>query len=690
MIKVPWVWEFCQRLLHSAWRAACAIAIVGALTLPAVLPAYAEGSRNLYPNGAIGNRADHEWRTSSYGPIGPPDSTLRRRTLFKVFANQNEFILAGSSAVGVGAGDVLIYDPGIVTGAVGKENVVLASASYSCAAQRTATGNAVQGQITGRAAELAGPDTIVNPINATPGGAVLNGYVPCFYQAPVTGIYDVVISGPSGFASNAQGNPTGDVALTSPNNFNATQMTNVSAWDVTVRSALTSTADLNGRLFTYYLNLFAGANGRLLYSTIYVVTTDGYQYQTDLNAMDPNGFLLYGNQIGFADAFDQSPLYHDVLATGAGNLDQLTQLQGGVDMAAPLYPVFFNPPDAAALLALGIPLTPTAPSVSAFAFDGSVGGNTSLIGTGGTFSYTSNIGGVYEIIISRDGVDFDPTNPLNRVMRGVRGPGTNTATWDGLDNSGSPFPVGVNYAVHANVHAGEYHFPLIDSENSTLGGPTYTLLNPPGGVCPLAFGCSAGFYDDRGYRTLNGSIVGTVGAVLCGLQPPGVANGVSGFDSSGTQRAYGTGGGNAAPCAGTFGDKKGLDLWTFFPSNNSVTFVNIVNAIPTPTDTPTATSTPTPTPTNTPGPGATVAPSSTPPPGGTLGPSPTPRPGLPAATAVSRSQLQSTPTPKPSAIPGTGFGPGLGELLVILTLWLLAALTPWIGWQMIRRTKRRM
>ena len=331
--------------------------IAAGILLPAAGPVLAEGSRDLFPSGATGFRADHEWRTSSYGPIGPPDSTLKRRTVFKVFANQNEFILTGSSAAGVvnglTQGDILIYNPGLVTGPIGKETVP-AGASYSCVTQRAATGSAAQGRITSRAAELAGPDTITNPATATPGGAIANAYVPCFYQAPATGIYDVVISGSSGVNSNAQGAPTGELLLTSAGNFNNAQSTNVAAWDITVRTDLLSTTDLTGRLFAYYLNLFAGANGRPLRSTLFVVTTEGYQYRTDLNAMDPNGFLIYGNQVGFYDSDHQSPLYHDVMSTiTATNPNQLTQLQGNVDMAPPLYPVFFNPPDPVVLAALG-------------------------------------------------------------------------------------------------------------------------------------------------------------------------------------------------------------------------------------------------------------------------------------------------------------------------------------------------
>lgn len=534
------------------------------LTLQMVEVAFAEGSRNLYPAGATGNRGNLEWRTSAYGS---PGSTLLRRTLLKVFANAGEVILVGSTAVGVGAADILIYNPGLVTGPIGGEIVPApGAASFSCNALRALPGNGALGRITSRAQELFGPDTI-------PAGGVPGGYPPCYYTAPTTGIYDVVIFGPSGFSSDADIAPPGDIALTNPNDFNAQQGASVAAWDVTVRSGLSSTTDITGRVFTYYLSQITGGNGRPLNSSLYIVTSDGFLYRVDLRGMDPYGFLFYGNRVGFYDSDGVTPLYHDVMSTTtAANPNQLTELQGGVFIAPPEFPLFFNQPAPAALTALGIPLTPTAPILTTFQFTGTAGGNQSYAGTGGTFSFVSNTSGYYEIVLSRDGINFDPANPSNRVLRAFATIGLNIINWDGRDNSGADFPVG-NYQVRSTLHAGELHTALIDVENSVQGGPSYTLLNPPGGVCPFptlgAAACSGAFYDDRGYQTISGATVGTPGAVLCGNNPPATSSAViNPFDSTSTQRGFGAAaGGNAGvPCAGAFGDTKGLDLWTYYPS----------------------------------------------------------------------------------------------------------------------------
>lgn len=534
-------------------------------------PALAAGSANLWPNGAAGSRANTEWRTGSYG-----NGALTRRTLVKAYMTAGQVLMLGSSAMGQGLSDIRVYNPNRVTGPIGTETIP-ALADFSCAAQRLLVGAPPsQGIITSRAEELAGPDTI-----PTSGAG---GYIPCHYAAPSTGIYDISFLGPLGGASNTDGAVAADVALAAAGDFNATQGTSIAAWDATVRANLASAVNITGRVFTYYLALFTAANGLPVFPSIYAVTRDAYRYKIDLRGMDPNGWVVYGNQVGFLDSDGKTPLYHDAVADATGSPGQLTGIQGGVSLGLPSFPLFFEPPAAATIAALGIPAAPIAPIMSAISFAGNVGGNTSLVNTGGTFKFTTNVPGVYDIVISRDGVDFDPTNPLNRSLRGVvGGAGIHTVAWDGLDNSNAAFPVG-SYQAHVSLHGGEYHFPMIDVENDTAGGPTITMLNAPGGVCPpLTGGCSGAFYDDRAYMTRNGTVVNSgnaVGTVLCGTAPPTTAasNPITGFNSAGVQRAYGTasGGNTNVPCTGNFGDAKGLDIWTYNLSNTVVTPLVIV------------------------------------------------------------------------------------------------------------------
>ncbi|MCB9449846.1 MAG: hypothetical protein H6672_00310 [Anaerolineaceae bacterium] len=576
----------------------------------------ADGSRDLFPAGAPADasRGNLQFSTNSYGPA----QLIRWRTILYAYMNGGESLLMGSSAVGVNNGNIFVYAPGAITGPTGNETI--GAPIYDCQTQRATAGlpNAI-GQITTRAEELAGPDTV--PAGGNPGG-----YVPCTFTAPADGIYPVIFYGPAGLGA-ANGTPTGDINLAAGTNFDATQGSTVAAWDVTVRAALNNPADITGRVYTNYLGMSTGGNGRRVYPTLYTTTTDGYIYQTELNGLDPFGFVIYGSQKGFLDTDGATTLYHDVLS----NTANLSALDGGVGMDRPAYPMFFDQPQNVTLNALGIPINPVPPVVTAFSFIGSISGNMSLVGAGGTFQFTSNVDGLYQLTISRNGVDFDPSTLTNRVLRGDTVTGVNTIVWDGLDNEGTAFPVGT-YQVRMNIRAGEYHFPMIDAENSINGGPTYTLTNPPGACPPFTGGCSGAFYDDRSYRTLAGTVVG--GAVpntlLCGLTPPTTANSnlLTGFNSTTNQRAFGAaaGGNTNTACTGAFGDVKGLDLWTFFPSGTAATPLRIVATVP-------------------------------PPP-----------PAAPPATAVPAVEVLPTFPPSVTSLPSTGVSPWSAARPLALTL----------------------
>ncbi|MBW4673518.1 MAG: DUF11 domain-containing protein [Desmonostoc geniculatum HA4340-LM1] len=533
--------------------------------------AQAEGSRTLYPSTApVGSsRANLEWRTDTYGGL------VLRRTLLKVYANKDEYILLGSSAVGVNNGNVRVYNPGRVSGSIGSE-IVPGTADFVCTSQPG------RGFISTRQQELNGPRAISGPGNP-------NGYIPCYYQAPSTGVYDIVFYGPDGGNSAVNATPTGQIDLGSGNNFNDQQRTSVAAWDVTVRSSdQTSTTDLNGRLFSYYLALFTGNNGRYLNFPVYPVTTDGFRYKVELRGTDPNGFVLYGNQTGFFDSDGVSPLYHDILGADS----QLANPQGGVSLARPQYATFLNSIDSnvlpyverygrdGTLEGTGIPLSPIIPVVGNLQFNGTAGGNNSSYETGGTLSFDSNLAGTYELVISRDGSNFDPTNSQNRLLRGIMPTtGPQVINWDGKDNSDNYFPVGSNYKVRVRTYGGEYHFPLLDAENNFTGGPTITMLNASNPI-----GNTRGFYDDRGYKTIGETQIGTTGQVLCGINPPNPAfsDPINGFDTASNDRKFGQSGnaGNAGTsCNGSFGDTKGLDLWTYYPGVSEPATFNIINAV---------------------------------------------------------------------------------------------------------------
>jgi len=586
--------------------------------------AHAEGSVTFYPTDKTCGpntstppgqcRADIEWRSGSK----TADQTVERRTLLKVYAKAGETILVASSAKGIGSGNILVYADSAVTGAIGNES--FGSTTLDCSTQSG------KGYIANRTQEQAGPNG--------GSGNVTTGYDACTYLVPTggTGIYDVVMYGPDGAGGNSDAGPTGNIGQDA-NNFGTGQHSSIAAWDVTVRGP--GGAAKIGRLFSYDLAMYTGGNARPVDFTVYPVTTDGYRYSTHLRGMDPNGWLLYGNNTGFLDTDGTSPLYHDIIGlegSGGAPSGDVSSPAGGVTVVPPAFPIFISTPDTEAIGAIHtgvgnntIPTSsPILPVVSNLKFVGNdasgtgTSGNTAYLAKGGTFSFTSNIPGHYELVISRDGINFDPTNAQNRLIRGTAVSGNNTVSWDGNDSSGATFPVGNGYEVQVRVHGGEYHFPILDDENNTLGGPTFTVLNPPYNpsteICPFTGAISpscttTAFFDDRAYKTLSKAIVwdhsstippnGDYSNPLCfgagtynGLPASHVpasdyaafSDTIKGSDSSiGTFRAFGIGSGSGsntnAPCTGAFGDTKILDLWTYTPSQANSTVLNIFNGL---------------------------------------------------------------------------------------------------------------
>ncbi|HSN77670.1 MAG TPA: hypothetical protein VL334_21560 [Anaerolineae bacterium] len=516
------------RRLAVGWftlLALCLMVSITALTPWMVPGVRAEGTGDLLTNG--GKRALTEFRDT-------PTAGLYRRTWLRVYAKAGETINMGSSGMGVGSGDIWLWNPNIIT------NSQMATASIPAPTMKCSTSQSTKGKLTTRAQELAGP--LPNS----------GGYDPCTYTAPEAGVYWIAMLGPTGLYGNSDGTSG---TITAPN-LTSSQNAGVSMWDITVRAGAVTKP---GRVFVDYLAMLAGGNGTTYqqFSTLYAIAADGFKYRIDLRGLDPNGYILYGNSVGFLDPDGKTPLYHDLVATD----NTLGTTKGGVKQSPATAKLFFSAPNAD--LPTTIAPTPQIPSIYNVSFSGSAGGTTASYSVGGQFTYTGNVGGISEVVISRDGVNFDPTYSANRVLRSVTAFGTNVINWDGKDNSGTPFPVSPpSYSYRVSMHAGEYHFPLLDAENSANGGPTLTLLNPIGGTCPYALGCSTAFYDDRPYTTSTNVTVNPSADLVNGKTPPNplFSNPTTGFDSSTNQRKWGDGSGSG------FGNWKGLDLWTYFPS----------------------------------------------------------------------------------------------------------------------------
>jgi len=634
-----------------------------------------EGSRSLYPSTADSSehRSQIEWTTGTLlGDQTTDPVIIQRRTLLRVYANAGEYILLGSSAINVpggqsgipagGRGDIVLYEssevtfntvgdeelPDINTNGVTKTGTPLFTCNGDGRVQENnnpnninlgdRTGNSNRGIINNRTEELAGPQ-------AADGSGGGNRYPPCYYQVPAGegGIYYVAFFGTHGpnvinanpFGAQTIGNLAQTRTNSTGNDNNGAQQTSVAAWDITVRSSASSTADINGRVWTYYLSTSTGqAQNRPTSFQIYMVTNDGYTYTTEMDQIAPNGFTIYGNQRGFLNA-DGTTLFRDVVASRSDTSGRITNnlfnLMGGVQVTYPQFPLFFNEPDPAALAALdrvglngevsgsGTP-DPVAPVVNSVSFAGNAGtGNAedALVDTtnAGTLTIETNITvGNFEVIISGTPIPdramppgfvdlaFDPTLSTNRTYTGILNDtnpagitvsgGRITINWDGRDNAGNFFTAGENYPIHVRVRGGEYHFPMIDVEHNAGNGPILRLMNAPADY-PTEFThrATTGFYDDRVYLDSDGNKIddlpaSVVGNTLCSgvgeVPTPNRSDPLIGYNTDSRDRDFGDinlpdmDSNPSQSCQGTFGDKKGLDLWTFFPSEREVGFLNII------------------------------------------------------------------------------------------------------------------
>lgn len=560
-----------SQLTHALTLTSLALGLVAGF---AAFTAQAEGSRTLYPS-TYGDSVTDEGRGNlDLGDINTVYlGVVPRRTFVYVYAQAGEHILTGSrNRTAANFGRIRIYDPQSF-GEKGAETIP-GSANFTCLSGTT-------GLISTRAEELAGPESVDGSGNAA-------GYTPCVYVAPSTGIYGVLFSPNTNDGSfNNTTNP--DQSVATP----ATSTNSVSAWDVTVRSSATaSTTNIDGRVFTYAWTTFTSGNGAgaRLYSDLYYVTLDGYRYRQRMTGIDPNGGTFFANTRGFVDS--GQPLYKDIRGT---NQPVSAGIPAGVSADRPEFPIFFadvspaganNTEVQRVLGALSIPLTPNPPQVNSFQFTyPPANSSTAYLGQGGTFSFTVTDTISFEIVISRDGVNFDPALATNRVITGSSGTGAYSVVWNGKDNAGNNFPVGNDYQFRISGRNGEAHFPFVDVEGNLRGGPILTKLN--GNIQD-----SLVYHDDRGYVTVGGTAVGTLNGSLCGNpardEPVPVVS-LAGVDSSDANlsgsgnyyRAWDQVANPNSDCASNtqgFGDTKALNLWTFQLTQPQSSTLDIIDA----------------------------------------------------------------------------------------------------------------
>lgn len=510
---------------------------LGAL-LGSVPTALAEGSRDLVNSG--GHRPFLEYRNDFNGGV-------QRRTTIKVYAEAGETIDLGSSAVGIGSGEIRYRTPNNITG--------------NCPT--------TVGIIANQAQEAAGP-----------GDGTLNTFVPCTVTVSGgnSGIWEIDFISPN---PNSGSNPpptASGATWTQPNGVGY-----VSAWDATVRSG--GGTPIDGRVYANYyaFNMGGNRNGITASSEFTVLTREGYQYRLDLNSLDPFGFILFANRNGFFDTLTGDSIFRSLQLFGSnpGSLPTGFGLHNPNLPDAGIYvthKTFINQPDANMPFTANSPTgatwlydLPSAPPVPTnFAFTGIEGtpGQAGTAPLGGTLSFNSINQNAFSITLdlNRNNV-YGDGNDRTFVGRSVVG--ANSVFWDGLDGDGSSIPAStIPYNVTINQYAGEAHFPIIDAEQNN-DGIILERLNQAPGPTSLADNPFNIYYDDRNTgvaedfslcssqsETSLTDVGSGPGVNVCYGGPPTPREALNGVNSSLGRHEF----------TNNFGNRRGIDTWVYYPS----------------------------------------------------------------------------------------------------------------------------
>lgn len=254
----------------------------------------------------------------------------------------------------------------------------------------------------------------------------------------------------------------------------------IASWDISVYNNGTLQS---GRVFTSKLDLNTGDNDiddtgvstGSLYTKMYAVTNDGYQYLLDLNGLDAGDLYLSANKRGFLSLDStggSSSLLHS-LRSDRNTFSDVSDHQISLNETAydddldATYNLFFEEPSPDALQALKIsdPQDVSADGITGFAFTGKdASAGTNYAGKGGTFSFTSSntSAGTYQIELN-----FGTDNVVTLSNTLVQG--TNSIDWDGKDAKGSYVSAGTYSDVTLKLKSGEVHFPLLDAEENPNG-----------------------------------------------------------------------------------------------------------------------------------------------------------------------------------------------------------------------------
>ena len=533
------VLKLLKRFLSPSRLSLCGLVII--ITCFLLPSAMAEGSKDLYPANAKGNRA---FLYANVDGINYTDRfPFKTRGAHYVYAEAGETIAVASSAFRVNNGAIIVTSPDGVFTTYNNTNVP----------------NNGTGKIPNRTAELAGPEGT-------------GGYTPI--SIPVSsaqaGVWKVEFVAPVGNGNSNDITPSDVLA-----NANWTQPTGtganyIAAWDVSVKNT-SNTAWLSGRVYTNVLNLGIhdnfNDNTKGFYVTNYILTEDGRAYRVQTNGNNGYAFTFFSNNNGFA--VNGVPTYKSLSASTTAALAGLHDPRKPDDALNKTHKIFYTKPNA------DLPETSLAyinavnqttwlkkngvlPIITNLKVIGAEGTDSKISYKGAKITFNASSSGSYQITI--------PLAGANRIINGSAVSGYNEIFWDVKDGNGNLLPPGpITPSIQTFLRSAEVHFPYIDME-----------INPQGIIIELIENSlsynvnpsnpSLSEYSDIVYW----DDIDIPNAGIAGSNSSNPVTNLTGISSNVNGHKFG-----AYSNSNQFGDTRSMDTWTYIESGKTTQLVNI-------------------------------------------------------------------------------------------------------------------
>ena len=513
--------------------------------------ASASGSRNLtatqQSNGTWISNTGYRPYTEWYGAT---TAGIARHQVLKVFVNAGETLYFGSSVAGstVAGGEIVVRKAD--------------GTSVPAASLNVDAGTGV-GYINTRAKEMAGPNY--------PSSGNTSGYTPLSLAVDQTGVWEFEFHS----TSNNTTNPT--ASLTTSDTLVANQGGGaVAAWDITVVKTESGVpAAVPGRVYTNFLSMNMGGNffgSDVLKAVVYVLTKDGFVYQTSFNGMDPYGFIFFGNNRGLINANTNTSLYQ----SGVSADNSMTTISSNgipVQFQSPIssdsvmdstFKIFFDIP-AVDLPEYIKPVAYAPGSISDFTFIGDTN-NHGYVGFGGYFQFNATRTSSYEIKLDMThykNADNTITDRGIVYLANACVEGQNRIFWDGRDAFGQVVPAGTyggadsGITITLSAKSGEYHFPMFDVENNR-NGVIIKMISDPVDINNQVIPVTSA---ERSTVYYNNSYVPKI------VAENAVQNMLAGIDST-------TGASIFGKTAASAGDFAAIDIWSYYKGGSSEVPIN--------------------------------------------------------------------------------------------------------------------